>query len=234
MKATVDEIRQRFDTDVERFSDLNVAQATAIDSALCLDLIADGVAALTPNATAVLDVGCGAGNWTIKLLGKLPALSCTLLDLSRPMLDRARERVTAAGAKHVDCVQADVRQAAFADDSFDAIVTGAALHHLRDDAEWDSVFAAFHRWLRPGGGVWVYDMVTHESPAVHAAQWQRYGDYLRQLGGQAMADKVFAYIDAEDTPRPLAWQLDRLRAAGFRAVDVLHKNGPFAAYMAAK
>ncbi len=234
MKASVDEIRARFDADVERFSDLNIAQATAIDSALCLDLIAEGVAAHTPNATDVLDIGCGAGNWTIKLLAKLPSLACTLLDLSRPMLDRARERVTAAGAQRVDTVQIDVRQATFADGSLDAIVTGAALHHLRDDAEWDAVFASFHRWLRPGGGVWVYDMVTHEVPAVHATQWQHYGDYLRQLGGQAMADKVFAYIEAEDSPRPLAWQLDRLRAAGFCSVDVLHKNGPFAAYMAAK
>ncbi|HEX8323242.1 MAG TPA: class I SAM-dependent methyltransferase [Tepidisphaeraceae bacterium] len=234
MKSSVDDIRARFDNDVDRFSNLSVAQQTAIDSALCLDLIADGAAGASPGATAILDVGCGAGNWTLKLLGKLPGLSCTLIDLSRPMLDRARERVSAAGAKRVEIVQEDVRTSDFADRSFDLIVAGAVLHHLRTDAEWDDVFARFHRWLRPGGSVWVYDLMTHESSAVHELLWRQYGDYLRQIGGDALAEKVFAYIDEEDTPRPVTWQLDRLRMAGFTTADVLHKNGPFAAYAAFK
>ncbi|MGC4030814.1 MAG: class I SAM-dependent methyltransferase [Tepidisphaeraceae bacterium] len=234
MKSSVDEIRARFDADVERFSDLNVAQAAAIDSALCLQLIADGAAGVTPDATDLLDVGCGAGNWTLTLLQRLPKLNCTLLDLSQPMLDRAKERVTAAGGAVKSVIQNDVRGCDFADGSFDLITAGAVLHHLREENEWAETFAKFHRWLRPGGSVWIYDMVYHEVPALHAVQWQRYGDYLRSLGGPAMADKVFAYIDAEDTPRPLAWQLERLRATGFTAVDVLHKNGPFAAFMAAK
>jgi tRNA (cmo5U34)-methyltransferase len=60
--------------------------------------------------------------------------------------------------------------------------------------------------------------------------WQRYGEYLTGLRGPAYRDHVFAYVEAEDTPRPLAWQLDRLRDAGFRSVEVLHKNVCFAAF----
>ena len=41
---------------------------------------------------------------------------------------------------------------------------------------------------------------------------------------------MFAYVEKEDTPRSLMYQLDLMRAVGFRAVDVLHKNGSFAAY----
>ena len=234
MKSTVDQIRARFDRYVDLFSDLTVAQKTAIDSALCLDLIASAAATAVPHAAAVLDVGCGAGNWTLKLLQSLPGLRCTLLDLSQPMLDRATQRVTAAGAKSVEAIQADVRECDFADASFDLIVTGAALHHLRDDSEWDTAFFNFFRWLRPGGSVWLYDLITHESPAVHAVMWKRYGDYLRGVGGDAMVERVFAYIEEEDTPRPVTWQLDHLRAAGFKTVDLLHKNGPFAAYAAFK
>src|SRR3954471_11774078 len=96
-KSTVDEIRARFDHDVERFSNLETGQAATIDAPLVLDLITSAAAVTTPRAGSVLDVGCGAGNYTIKLLEKLPGLSATLIDLSRPMLDRAVERVTAAG-----------------------------------------------------------------------------------------------------------------------------------------
>lgn len=233
-KASVDEIRNRFDNDVERFSDLNKGQQTAIDGALCLDLIADGAARVCPNATASLDVGCGAGNWTLRLLERLPHLAVTMIDLSQPMLDRAKQRVIEAGATRATTLQRDVRECDFAEGSFDLIVAGAVLHHLRGDDEWDAVARLFHRWLRPGGAVFVYDMVSHEVGPIARQMTDRYADYLRQLGGDAFVQKVFDYIEAEDSPRPVTFQLDRLRAAGFGEVDVLHKSGPFAAYVARK
>ncbi len=60
--------------------------------------------------------------------------------------------------------------------------------------------------------------------------WARYGEYLSAFKGPEYRETVFAYVQKEDTPRPLAWQLDRLRKAGFSAVDVLHKNTCFAAF----
>jgi tRNA (cmo5U34)-methyltransferase len=41
-------------------------------------------------------------------------------------------------------------------------------------------------------------------------------------------------VEREDTPRPLVFQLDLLRRVGFTDVDVLHKNGCFAAFGAVK
>ena len=40
MKATVEEIRQRFDADVERFSNLETGQSATVDAPLALALIA--------------------------------------------------------------------------------------------------------------------------------------------------------------------------------------------------
>jgi tRNA (cmo5U34)-methyltransferase len=56
-------------------------------------LVAEAAAATTPHARHVLDVGCGAGNYTLKLPERLANLDATLIDLSEPMLDRARVRV---------------------------------------------------------------------------------------------------------------------------------------------
>jgi tRNA (cmo5U34)-methyltransferase len=64
--------------------------------------------------------------------------------------------------------------------------------------------------------------------------WRRYGDYLAGLKDEAYRDHVFAYIEQEDTPRPLLFQVHALRAAGFRAVEILHKNSAFAAFGAVK
>src|SRR5215212_6204119 len=104
MKSTVDEIRARFDADVDRFSDLDTGQSAAVDAPLAMALIAQAAAAATPDARHVLDVGCGAGNYTLKLLQHLPGLDVTLVDLSRPMLDRATERVGCATAGTVTAI----------------------------------------------------------------------------------------------------------------------------------
>ncbi len=60
--------------------------------------------------------------------------------------------------------------------------------------------------------------------------WQRYGEYLAELKGEAYRDHVFAYIEQEDTPRPLLYQLHLLKQVGVRSVEVLHKNMMFAAF----
>ncbi len=246
-KSTVDEIRARFDADVERFSNLETGQTATMDAALCMRLIAEVAARVTPNAMHVIDVGCGAGNYTLAMLQAIEKVSrtlgsvrdthrvdTTLIDLSRPMLDRAVERVSAATTGRVTAVQGDIREIELGRESADIILAAAVLHHLRSEAEWAAVFRKFHQALRPGGGLWIFDMVSHEHPAVHAALWQRYGEYLTEFRDGAYRDHVFGYIEREDTPAPVTFQLEQLRAAGFGTVDVLHKTACFSAFGAVK
>ena len=234
MKSTVEQIRARFDNDVERFSNLETGQTATVDAPLALELIARAAAAVTPRAAQVLDIGCGAGNYTLKLLQFLPGLDVTLVDLSRPMLERALERVTPATTGTVAAVSADIRDLELGRERFDIILASAVLHHLRTDDEWRGVFAKCHDALRGGGSLWISDLVRHADPRVQALMWERYGEYLTRFKDEAYRDKVFAYIEAEDTPRPLLFQLDLLRQVGFGAVEVLHKNSCFAAFGAIK
>jgi tRNA (cmo5U34)-methyltransferase len=230
-KSTPDEIRRRFDNDVDRFSNLETGQSATVDAPLGLELIAAAAAAVNPGASALLDIGCGAGNYSLKMMQRLPLRSVTLVDLSRPMLDRAVARIGAEDAAvQVTALQGDIRETPLPQRSFDVAVAGATLHHLRDESEWDDVFGAVYRSLRTGGSFWIWDLVAHEHPRVHGVMWRRYGDYLEGFKGAAYREQVFGYIDAEDTPRPLTWQLECLRRAGFATVEVLHKNVCFAAF----
>lgn len=234
MKSTVEEIRQRFDTDVERFANLETGQSSTMDAPLAMELIVRAAAATNPVATHVLDIGAGAGNYTLKLLQLLPDLNVTLVDLSRPMLDRALQRISEATTANVTTIQADIRRLRLGEDRFDIILAAAVFHHLRTEAEWQAVFARCYAALRPGGSLWIADLIAHSSPAVQALMWQRYGEYLAGLRDEAYRDHVFAYIEKEDTPRPLLYQTDLLRSVGFSAVEVLHKNSCFAAFGAVK
>ena len=234
-KSSVEQIRARFDADVERFSNLETGQTATVDAPLALELIAQAAAAVTPRARDLLDVGCGAGNYSLKLLGTLPpGLNVTLLDLSRPMLDRAAARVGQVASGTVRTVQSDLRELPLAPESLDVITAAAVLHHLRGDEEWHAVFAKFHQALRPGGSLWISDLVAHDPPALQALMWSRYGDYLTGLKGPAYREQVFAYIEAEDSPRSLGFQMDALRQAGFSTVEILHKNACMATFGAVK
>ena len=230
MKATVEEIRHRFDHDVERFASLASGQSTTLDAPLVLELMVQAAAATNPHATRVLDVGCGAGNYTLKLLQSLPGLDVTLVDLSRPMLERAVDRISVAASGEVRALQGDIRELCLEESEFDIILAGAVLHHLREEVEWRAVFAKFFAALRPGGSLWISDLIEHSAPSVQAVMWERYGDYLTGLRDEAYRDHVFAYIAREDSPRPLLFQIDLLREVGFRDVDILHKNNCFAAF----
>ncbi len=234
LKSSVDEIRRRFDADVERFSDLETGQSATVDAPLAMELVAEAAAATTPNARRILDVGCGAGNYSLKLLQRLPHADVTLVDLSRPMLDRALERVAPATTGAVQAIQGDIREVELPSGGFDLIVAAAVLHHLRTESEWQSVFTKFHRALRPGGSIWIFDLVESSIPAVQALMQARYGDYLAEFKNAAYRDQVLAYIEQEDTPRSLPFQLDMLRLAGFRQMEVLHKHLCFAAFGAVR
>ena len=178
MKSTVDEIRERFDEDVERFSNLDTGQSATIDAPLAMSLVAQAAALITPHARHALDIGCGAGNYTLKLLEFLPNLDVTLVDLSRPMLERANQRVGGATAGRVISTQGDVREMELPEASVDIILAAAVLHHLREEHEWRSVFASLHRALRPGGSFWIFDLVESSIPPIDGLMRKRYGEYL--------------------------------------------------------
>ncbi|HVT81803.1 MAG TPA: class I SAM-dependent methyltransferase [Phycisphaerae bacterium] len=242
MKSTVEQIRARFDADVERFSNLETGQSATMDAPLCMDLVASAAVAVVPEMRDLLDIGCGAGNYTLKVLQKVGAarggtvgVNCTLVDLSRPMLDRAVQRVSAATAGMVRAMQGDMREVELGEQRFDAVVTAATLHHLRTDEEWRGMFGKIYRALRPGGALWVFDFVEQVDPAIHAMMWERYGEYLEGLkgggeAGRAYREHVFAYVAQEDTPRDVGFQLRIMREVGFVGEEILHKNSLFAAF----
>lgn len=230
MKSTLLEIQQRFDNDVERFSNLETGQISTVDATLSLELLTQIAASVCPNAKSVLDLGCGAGNFTLKLLDLIPDLDCTLVDLSLPMLDKAKERIAKVSQGKISTVQTDFFNLQLPAETFDIVVTGAAMHHLRTDEEWETVFTKIFKSLKKGGCFWISDLILHDNPAINQLMWKRYADYLEGIGGKAYQENVFAYIDKEDTPRSVMYQLDLMKKIGFSTVDVLHKNSCFSVF----
>jgi tRNA (cmo5U34)-methyltransferase len=229
-KSTVEEIRQHFDNDVERFTNLSTGQISIIDAKYSLELITETAKRLEPYAENLLDVGCGAGNYTLTMLQKTPNLNCTLVDLSKPMLNRALERVAAQTKGKVEIVQGDIRDVALEENHFDIILAGAVLHHLRGDRDWENVFGKLYNLLKPGGCLMISDLLRQDNDVLTEYFWQRYAEYLDETGGQDYRRKVLEHITEEDSPQSITYQLELMKKVGFRNVEVLHKNVCFGAF----
>jgi tRNA (cmo5U34)-methyltransferase len=229
-KSTVAEIKERFDKDVERFSNLETGQVATIDAKISLELTTEAAKRIVPNATNLLDIGCGAGNYSLMMLTKIPNLNCTLVDLSQPMLDKAFERISQKTTEEVSTLQGDIREVELKENHFDIILAGAVLHHLRDDNDWETTFQKLFRLLKPGGCLMISDLITQDTELLNDYIWERYGDYLEGLNGKEYRHKVLDYIAKEDSPRSMNYQLDLMKQVGFSKVEILHKNMCFGAF----
>ena len=92
----------------------------------------------------VLDLGCGTGRHTAWLAAA--GARVTGVDFSHEMLGRARRKVTGTD---VHIIVHDLHEPLpLEDTSFDAVVSGLVLEHIRDPRAF---FMEAHRVLRPGG-----------------------------------------------------------------------------------
>ena len=233
-KSSVEEIKKRFDSDVERFSNLETGQQAVVDAPIMLELISKLAVSVKPKAKNLLDIGSGAGNNTISILKEKPGINCDLVDISLPMLKKAKERISHENAGEVKIFRGDFRELALPQAHYDLIIAAAVLHHLRDNSDWENCFKKIYDLLKPEGAFFISDMVHHQHSAVHDAMWERYGKHLESIGGEAYKNKVFDYIEIEDSPRSLSYQMELMKKVGFETVDVLHKNSCFAAFVGIK
>ena len=229
-KSTIEEIRERFDNDVERFSNIETGQLSTIDAKISLELITEASKRIVPNAENLLDIGCGAGNYSIMMLSKIADLNCTLVDLSKPMLEKAYERVSQKTNNKVELFHGDIREVPLKESHYDIILAGAVLHHLRDDHDWETTFSKIYKLLKPGGCLMISDLITQDTEILNNYTWDRYGDYLEELGGKEYRSKVLDYVAKEDSPRSMNYQLDLMKKVGFQSVEILHKNMCFGAF----
>lgn len=155
---------------------------------------ADVTGARMGEVGSVLDVGTGPGRVPILIARALPGWRVDGIDLSGPMVDRARRNAAEAGlADRVTFTAGDVAALPYPDASFDLVVSSISLHHWADA---EAGLREVRRVLRRGGQAWIYDF------------------RFRQGLGRAAAAARLAFPDRPVRREPLRGGPLRLRLVG--------------------
>ncbi|OOC53622.1 MULTISPECIES: class I SAM-dependent methyltransferase [Nocardiopsis] len=115
-------------------------------------------AAAIAHAHRVLDIGCGTGQTTRSAARRAYRGHAVGIDLSAPMLERARRTAAAEGVGNAEFEPGDAQVHPFPSGGFDAVISRAGVMFFADPV---AAFANIGRALRPGGRL---AFVCHRDP----------------------------------------------------------------------
>ncbi len=169
----------------------------------------------------ILDLGCGTGNLTLKVMEAFPHAQVVALDLSAEILDVAQRQ---CGDDRVSYLQQDFNQLDLPDSRIDLVVSSIAIHHIDDPAKqrlFRDVFAS----LRPGGVFTFVDQFRGETPAIydqHMKVWKRFAD-SKGVPPEEW-EMWMEHQEQHDYHATVGEQMEWLAEAGFTQVDCLWKH----------
>lgn len=180
-------------------------------------------------APRILDLGAGTGLFSGMVLQKYPAARLTLMDLSAPMLEKARQRFQ--GNPNVRYIEGDYTAHSFSEhERFDIIISSLSIHHLAHPAK-QRLFAAVYGLLEDGGVFVNADQIAGNHPESDAYFRKRWLEAIRQSGLPEEAINASVERRKIDINAKLSDQVRWMEEAGFSAVDCMYKYLDFGVFV---
>lgn len=183
---------------------------------------------------SMLDLGCGDGIVAYMIAKIEKSISVTLVDGSRDMLEKARERLK--GLIRPNCIHSSFQEMIREEKvhgKFNFIASSLAIHHLTMQ-EKAAVYDKIYRLLNRGGYFANIDVVLAPSPSLEQWYLSLWKDWIDErawdfgVKDDRLNNIIKQYKEAdENKPDTLKDQLNVLEKVGFRDVDCYYKNGIF-------
>ncbi|MFN3191152.1 MAG: GNAT family N-acetyltransferase [Aureliella sp.] len=195
------------------------------------------------NEPHVLELGCGTGNLTAKLIEQFPSGQLSLVDVSQSSIDACRTRFEEVckrlsspppAYRNIDFHRCDFRELAYEAGSFDLVTSAISIHHLTS-VEKQQLFEAICRWLRPGGYFVYADQFAGATAEIYEQHMQNWRAYTREAGASDAEWAMWMeHQDKHDYHDTLANQWSWLEKAGFAEIDCTWRHLLWTVMMARK
>jgi trans-aconitate 2-methyltransferase len=186
---------------------------------------------LPTDASRILELGCGTGELSLKVMECCPSAQLVGIDYSPRMITFVRSKIESAGYAHrwrgveMDFGEWANNQGSEAGTGFDAVVSSLAIHHLSDEMKL-KLFGQICQTLNPGGIFWNADPVLPESPQLSEfyqkarEEWcNSHGTTLEDVRSKMGRSETHGYSN-HDQLATLDAHLQMLKTAGFESVAV--------------
>jgi len=179
---------------------------------------------------SVLDLGCGTGTVSARILERFPGAHVTCLDMASNMIAMAKRKLAPYAMEESQFICTDFSGWKPAG-RYDAIVSSLALHHLPDDDAKKAFFAKVYESLASGGIFLNADVVFSGDKALQEIYLRKWREFmLKSVSVEEVDEKWFPSYRNEDRPAILLDQLEWLKGVGFTSTDVMWKYFNFAVY----
>jgi trans-aconitate methyltransferase len=175
----------------------------------------------------ILELGCGTGELTRKVLDRFPQAYVVAVDYSARMLSEAQRKLKRYGNR-LDLKRGDFAKVKFPED-LDVVISTLAIHHLTDPQKLE-LFKKIFQHLRceswfANGDVTLFESNRHALLPLQIREEEAVsqGYKLNVLDEETASG-------SGDFPSPLKTQLNLLEIAGFQKIDVIWKYYQFAVY----
>jgi ubiquinone/menaquinone biosynthesis C-methylase UbiE len=174
----------------------------AMDHAAVNDLFVADFRAAWNGDGPVLDVGTGTAQIPIALCRRVPDVGVVGVDAAESMLAVGRDNVSRSGlADRIRLRRADAKGLPFADGSFAAVMSNSIIHHIPEPA---TVVAEMVRVLRPGGSIFVRDLLRPENEPILRSLVSQYAAGANDHQRRMFADSLHAALTLAEVRRLVA------------------------------
>jgi cyclopropane fatty-acyl-phospholipid synthase-like methyltransferase len=181
--------------------------------------------------TVMIDIGTGTGSFPRAAARR--GARAFAVDVSAAMLAHAEARAGAEGVSGIEFRRAGFLTYAHAGPAADLVTTKYALHHLPDF--WKAAaLTRIHGWLRPGGRLFLRDVVFSFAPADYAAGAEGWISRMAREDGSGFTRADFA-THVREEHSTFAWVMEGLiERTGFRIVSAEKEDPAYADYLCEK
>ena len=192
------------------------------------------IANLVEGKKAICDLGCSTGNLLLYLAQKFPQTALFGVDNSAPMLDIARAKASAYGAK-VHFIKADILDFKVPQGTqFDAIVSNYTIQFIRPQKR-ESLCKKIYQNLQKNGAFIMSEKLVCENAWLDKRLIDIYHAFKAQNGySKTEISKKREALENILIPFSENENVAMLKSAGFVAVEVVFRFCNFATFIALK
>lgn len=224
----MNKIKNHFDNDFEDYDSLIKKVIPYYD--YFLTQTAEIARLYAGEAPKIIDLGCGTGALSQKVLEIIPNAQITCLDISQNMIEKAKIRLE----NRADFVCADFNECDF-EENYNGVISSFALHHLKTTDEKKRIYKNIYKCLKNGGifvNADVFAPCDNNQQILFSEKWVEY--MSKSLDAEEIEKKWIPSSDENDCPESLNTHLKLLEQCGFKYVEAPVKYFGHGIYMGVK